>query len=488
MANYTITLRTLINDLAPKDVYSLDAQIKAVRPKIFNFYYPIFKEEFRVPLEEIILRHYAFQEIGQETVAEWQFYLENFFLENMEKYNMLYQFIDEFGTNLFYQNYSITKNKSKTDTTRETEDNQNIDNTGTVTTTVEDEKTSNIEGENTTKEKTEQDYLGSEINEATNEKVNTNKQEVSNSETLTEKLVSQSKDKGVTDSLENQNATSTEEGLKTSNGSVDELSNSNGEKGFAGYRETTQNTENSRTEYNGLETNTKSGSIDKDFKDRTTDRSTDSYDTGHERMLEKQTGLETETYKQVTDTKGFTNRVDGVDTSKDGVFTKEGKELTNEENNVKQTTTDKTTDNKTKEDTINTTGKIEDEKINNTTADKTLNKETQTDAKVEGKENATAQQIKSFNERMDKLTKDVVNNSIQELKEKGNKEEQQKRIDNTKALLSSTSKEGVLLDFVSETYGWGTLPLDILMKLMNEYNTITNMILTDMADLFMLIY
>ena len=58
---------------------------------IFNFNFPIFDEEYRIPLEKKILRHYYTREISEETVGLWQLRLNQKLNEIMPYYNKLYE-------------------------------------------------------------------------------------------------------------------------------------------------------------------------------------------------------------------------------------------------------------------------------------------------------------------------------------------------------------------------------------------------------------
>lgn len=57
---------------------------------IFNFDFPIFDENYRIPLEKKILRHYYTREISEETVGLWQLRLCQKLNEIMPYYNKLY--------------------------------------------------------------------------------------------------------------------------------------------------------------------------------------------------------------------------------------------------------------------------------------------------------------------------------------------------------------------------------------------------------------
>lgn len=75
MASYTIELSTLIDKHFP---FALNS-------------YPIFNEDYRDYLNNKILRHYYFREIGAETPDRFNFYLETRMNEIMPYYNKLYE-------------------------------------------------------------------------------------------------------------------------------------------------------------------------------------------------------------------------------------------------------------------------------------------------------------------------------------------------------------------------------------------------------------
>ena len=69
----------------------VDTVISSALPKVFNFSYPIFDEEYRDVLETKILRHYYTREIGLETVGLWKLKLQTKLNEIMPFYNQLYK-------------------------------------------------------------------------------------------------------------------------------------------------------------------------------------------------------------------------------------------------------------------------------------------------------------------------------------------------------------------------------------------------------------
>lgn len=110
MAEYTVMLKTLLE--AGFDL-GLDK-------------YPIFDENYRRELNNKILRHYFFREIGQETAELFKFYLNQTMAENMVYFNQLYKTaLIEFNP---LENYRVTESVSKSG-------EQNDDFSGNDTTT-----------------------------------------------------------------------------------------------------------------------------------------------------------------------------------------------------------------------------------------------------------------------------------------------------------------------------------------------------------------
>lgn len=92
MAGYTTEVRTICEEIAGEscDYSSTDEIIATAAPRIFGNY-PIFDETHRATLNEKILRHYFFREIGVETVGLWKMLLNTRMREIMPYYNKLYE-------------------------------------------------------------------------------------------------------------------------------------------------------------------------------------------------------------------------------------------------------------------------------------------------------------------------------------------------------------------------------------------------------------
>lgn len=96
MSKYTIELRHILETYAgyteENAVFAeVNSVIQAAIPKVFDFDFPIFDENYRNVLETKILRHYYMREIGFETVGQWKLKLETTLNEIMPYYNQLYK-------------------------------------------------------------------------------------------------------------------------------------------------------------------------------------------------------------------------------------------------------------------------------------------------------------------------------------------------------------------------------------------------------------
>lgn len=127
MAVYTVQLKTLIEnhfDIGLKD-------------------YPIFDENYRNILNEKIINHYLFNEIGMETAELFKFYLNTTMREIMPYYNQLYK-SELLEFNPLYDSDLTTVYDKTNDNTSSTETNNQTINKSKATTTgnVENESDS----------------------------------------------------------------------------------------------------------------------------------------------------------------------------------------------------------------------------------------------------------------------------------------------------------------------------------------------------------
>lgn len=92
MSKYTTELRFVCENMSPEiPPYNTRAIIQNAIPNIFDFEYELFDENYKNVLETKIIRHYYFNELGQETYGRWKFALENKINEIMPYYNLLYK-------------------------------------------------------------------------------------------------------------------------------------------------------------------------------------------------------------------------------------------------------------------------------------------------------------------------------------------------------------------------------------------------------------
>lgn len=94
MAKYTTQIRSICENYASTDpgvdLSSYSQVIQAAIPKVFDFSFPIFNEQYRHVLQTKILKHFYTWEIGEETVGLWKLRLDTKLNEIMPYYNKLY--------------------------------------------------------------------------------------------------------------------------------------------------------------------------------------------------------------------------------------------------------------------------------------------------------------------------------------------------------------------------------------------------------------
>ncbi len=95
MSKYTTEVRficeSISGEISSKGYKSIDEIINKAIPKVFDFAYPIFDENYRTVLEKKILKHFYTREIGEETYALWKLRLDTKLNEIMPYYNKLYE-------------------------------------------------------------------------------------------------------------------------------------------------------------------------------------------------------------------------------------------------------------------------------------------------------------------------------------------------------------------------------------------------------------
>ena len=125
MSKYTTELRFICETEAGKTesvgFSDVDEVISEALPHIFDFDFPIFDENYRVPLETKIIRHYYTREIGLETYGLWKLKLQTKLNEIMPYYNKLYE------SELYKYNPLYDVDMTTTHVGRRTGENTNID-------------------------------------------------------------------------------------------------------------------------------------------------------------------------------------------------------------------------------------------------------------------------------------------------------------------------------------------------------------------------
>lgn len=95
MSKYTTEVRFIVETKAELKesvgASKINDILEKAIPKIFNFDFPIFDEDYRTLLEKKILRHFYTREIGFETFGLWQMNLETKLNEIMPLYNQYYK-------------------------------------------------------------------------------------------------------------------------------------------------------------------------------------------------------------------------------------------------------------------------------------------------------------------------------------------------------------------------------------------------------------
>ena len=113
MSKYTTQLRWIVEQIGQGlEVPEGQEYADAVYKYIGLSKYPIFDEEYRSRLNDKIIDHYFFREIGQETAAQFSFMLRRTMNEIMPKYNRLYNVL---MTDLAHPLSDFTRHRDLTD-------------------------------------------------------------------------------------------------------------------------------------------------------------------------------------------------------------------------------------------------------------------------------------------------------------------------------------------------------------------------------------
>lgn len=92
MASYTMQLRTYLEMWSQEeDGKSHSNIIETGRPKLFNFDYPIFDQDYKKVFETNFIRNFYMREIGFETEELFKFQLETWLRINMPYWNKMFE-------------------------------------------------------------------------------------------------------------------------------------------------------------------------------------------------------------------------------------------------------------------------------------------------------------------------------------------------------------------------------------------------------------
>lgn len=128
MSKYTTQVRFICEQLSgyvqSVDYSDVDLVLRSAEPKIFDFDYPIFDENYRHVLNTKILKHYYINEIGLETYALWKLRLNTKMNEIMPYFNQLYKselytFNPLYDTDITRQ-HKVDRNQDSTTKTTDT--------------------------------------------------------------------------------------------------------------------------------------------------------------------------------------------------------------------------------------------------------------------------------------------------------------------------------------------------------------------------------
>lgn len=134
MSKYTTEVRFICETAAALDesqgFNSINDVLEKAVDKVFNFDFPIFDENYRVPLEIKILRHFYTREICEETVGLWKLRLEDKLNMIMPFYNKLYE-SELLKFNPFYD-VNLTRSHSGNRDTTENAISENVNSSNGV--------------------------------------------------------------------------------------------------------------------------------------------------------------------------------------------------------------------------------------------------------------------------------------------------------------------------------------------------------------------
>ena len=136
------------------DLNSRDEIVAHAQKKLFDFPYPLYDSKMKEQFEEDFIRHFYTREIGSESISLFKLRLQDYLYLNMEKWERLYQSMDE-SLNPF-NNIDVRTTRS-TDESEQTDRDLEDKETGSTTKQIGEEEES---GQLTTRSKDEQEDIG----------------------------------------------------------------------------------------------------------------------------------------------------------------------------------------------------------------------------------------------------------------------------------------------------------------------------------------
>ena len=132
MAYFTVQVKTICESLCgyeePQGYDNVERILDESVPKIFDFNFPIWDEEYRPILCKKILKHYYMKEIGAETPGLWKLWLDETLNRIMPYYNQLYK-TTTYDFNPFYDVDLTTNHTGNRDTSKSNLSNEVVDET-----------------------------------------------------------------------------------------------------------------------------------------------------------------------------------------------------------------------------------------------------------------------------------------------------------------------------------------------------------------------
>lgn len=232
MSKYTTQVRWIIEQVTSDSKnLPITQRVRLACPKIFNFDFPMWLEEYRPTLEKKILMHYFNKEIGFETVGLWKFYLEERLNLIMPYYNELYKttvkdydwLTDTNAHETYVGNKKLQENAKfdangnvKSDLTGKTQENGNekISGTGSsITNGTKNQNTKNLESDLPQANYANLDY-GTKLTEG--EQTETTHEQT---ETTQESVADRT---NITDTLQNTNTDTTQQSINDLQSNTDD--------------------------------------------------------------------------------------------------------------------------------------------------------------------------------------------------------------------------------------------------------------------------